>query len=350
MSTCTLLALAGFSFFAQTLAGPQPLAACDCYITDTGDYFTNHEFFDFRNGRPASFDSLFRILDTGTYSGGGSVNNVMTPANVVHSMSPSLMQHCSNHHSKSSKIPNNSTPATTSTALTNNPTDPAGHLSLITKNTAGTQTSANLEFKQPVFHGSFRALFSVTGSPGGVAGFFTFGAGGSSEQDIEILTSEAHTQVHYTTHQPGPHPSLNVSLPANADWTNYVTHRLDWIVGLASFNANNGVTQHITQAVPTIPITFSINMWSAGEGWGGVMVPGGEARMNIQWIEAFYNTSGPTAQYAKRDGRGRQYTRRQAGACAHVCHVDGVAEVGVPQPGTGTAKAMASAVPRSTAV
>ncbi|KAL9101429.1 MAG: hypothetical protein Q9163_003301 [Psora crenata] len=121
-------------------------ATCDCYRTDTGDYYANHEFIDFRN-----FEQVFDKLEVPSYHG----NNYMTRQNVI-------------------RHPD--------------------HLQLLTHNN-GSQFSAEIDSKEPVLYGSFRAEFQVTGEPGGVAGFFLYRDGGSNEQDIEILTNEATDQI-----------------------------------------------------------------------------------------------------------------------------------------------------------
>lgn len=65
------------------------LAICDCYKTDAGDVFSKYEFLDFRNGRPATFDNVFRPLDVSGY-GPNTVTNTLTSANVISSRRPSL--------------------------------------------------------------------------------------------------------------------------------------------------------------------------------------------------------------------------------------------------------------------
>ena len=270
-------------------------APCDCYETSAGDYFTTHQFLDFRNGKPSNFEEFFTILAVGNFKG-NNVNNNMLATNV---------------------------------AFQN------GEMSLLTQNDgSGTQQSADMYSNPSMLYGSFRMHAQITGAPGAVAGFFTF-LDANNEQDIEILTSEAHNRIHYTTHDNGGtgtgNPTLNTTI--GSPWTDYNTYRLDWIPSKASFFNNDDPVKELTTAVPTKACTLNVNMWSAGEGWGGVMAPGGSATLNVQWIEAVYNVSAAATsrvkRYAANDASYNE--RRQAGSCTTICKVDGVATVGTPE-------------------
>ena len=281
-----------FSSFATLLLASQSLAAapCDCYKTSAGDYFTTYQFLDFRNGKPTNFDDFFTYLESPTY-GGNTVKNTMSSANIAFK---------------------------------------EGAMSLLTKNDGtGLQQSADIYSKPSMLHGSFRMHAQITGAPGAVAGFFTY-LDAYNEQDIEILTNEADDQIHYTDHDNGGtgtgNPTLNTTFSGSR--TNYNTYRLDWVPSKASFIANDGPAKVLTTAGPTKACTLNVNMWSAGEGWGGPMAPGGSATLNVQWIEAVYN---PSAAAPSRVRRSEIHHRRQAGSCTNVCNVDGVAKVGTPE-------------------
>lgn len=293
--------LSALSLVSQTISTAATGTACDCYETSAGDFFDTHQFLDFRNGKPANFDEFFHILAVDNYKG-NTVNNDMVAANVAFK---------------------------------------DGDMSLLTINDgSGTQKSADMYSNPSMLYGSFRMHALITGAPGAVAGFFTF-LDAFNEQDIEILTDEGHSQIHYTTHDNGGtgngNPTLNTTLAGGGSWTDYNTHRFDWIPSKASFYANDAPVKEITTAVPTKPCTLNVNMWSSGDQWGGPMAVGRSATLAVQWIEAVYNASAPAAASSSRVRRGAangassRYEARQTGGCERVCKVDGVAEVGTPE-------------------
>ena len=285
------------SFVALLLVG-RSLAAgtCDCYETSAGDYFTTHQFLDFRNGKPTNYDAFFTTLKSADY-GGDTVKNSMSSANI---------------------------------AFDN------GAMSLLTKNDGtGLQQSADIYSIPSMLHGSFRMHAKITGAPGAVAGFFTY-LDDYNEQDIEILTNEAENQIHYTTHDNGGtgtgNPTFNTTFSGSR--ADYNTYRLDWTPSKSSFITNNDPAKVLTTAVPTKACTLNVNMWSAGQGWGGAMAPSGSATLDVQWIEAVYNPgAAPTSRVRRSQSHGASHLDpRQAGSCAKVCKVDGVAHVGTPEP------------------
>ena len=170
----------------------------------------------------------------------------------------------------------------------------ADHLELLTNKKNGQQYSTSVESKDghKVFYGSFRARFSVTGSAGGVAGFFTFLDGGQNEADIEILTNEPKSQIHYTNHltDGGPNPTLQPNVNG-LDWSQYRTHRFDWTNKATTFFLDDKQTGKLDKGMPTKESTLIMNMWSSGPKWGGVMKDGEQAIMSVQWMQAFYNQS-----------------------------------------------------------
>lgn len=297
MHSFSAAVVAAFSLYVHTVCSAAASPACDCYQTSTGDIFTTHQFLDFRNGKPAEFDKFFTILAVDNYKW-NTVNNNMVAGNV---------------------------------AFEN------GAMTLLTTNDgSGTQKSADMYSNPSMLYGSFRMHAQVTGAAGAVAGFFTY-LDAYNEQDIEILTNEADNQIHYTTHDNGGtgngNPTLNTTI--GASWREYSTHRLDWTSAKASFSSNADAAKELTTAVPTKPCTLSVNMWSAGDEWGGAMAPGQSATLSVQWIEAVYNgtASAPppsrVRRYASQDAA--QLEPRQAGKCNSVCKVDGVAVPGIPE-------------------
>lgn len=257
---------------------PQALAVCQCFKIASGEVFTERQILDFREGKPSNFDTFFAPLNT-PYAG-ETVQNQMTSDNVI-------------FH--------------------------PDHLELVTKKKLGVQTSADIESLSELHYGSFRARFSVTGSPGAVAGFFTYKeSGDENEQDIEILTNEAHNQIHYVNHGGGEeNPNFNATM--DADWTQFSTHRFDWTPTASHFFVDDwSKPKTLTEGMPTLDSALILNMWSSGQGWGGEMEEGGSASMKVQWIQVYHNlrAGGSGATNEKRSGF---HGRRQAGEQADVC-------------------------------
>ena len=311
--------LAAFSLVSHGLAD----GSCDCYQTSSGDTFSSYQFLDFRKGKPSNFDSFFTILDVPDYKG-NSVTNSMTTENVAFS---------------------------------------DGAMTLTTKNTgSGLQQSADIYSKTSMLYGSFRMSAKITGDAGAVAGFFVY-LDADNEADIELLTNEASDQIHYTTHDNGgntggtANPTLNTTFSGTR--SDFNTYRFDWISSKVSFIINSDPPKTLTSAVPTKPCTLDLNMWSCGDGWGGAMAAGQSAVMEVQWIEALYGggtgtgTGTEATPVSSAAGRAKTRTkrsesqqtdtppqhRREVGkrqtsgsSCANPCKVDGVAQVGVPEP------------------
>ena len=292
MHTSIKLSAATLLFVLRSLVAAQ--SQCGCYQTSAGDYFGNYQFLDFRNGKPSNYDTFFTPLEVADY-GPLDVKNTMTSANIGF----------------------------------NN-----GVMSLLTENNGG-QTSADIYSNPTMLYGSFRMHAQITGASGAVAGFFTY-LDANNEQDIEILTDEAENQIHYTDHDDGGagngNPTLNTTFSGSR--TDFNTYRLDWVPSKASFIVNNDQPKELTAAVPTAPCTLDVNMWSAGNGWGGYMAEGQSATLNIQWIEAVYNPgSGAKSRVRRAESQSSSsIERRQSGACANPCKVDGVAQRGQPEP------------------
>jgi hypothetical protein len=105
----------------------------------------------------------------------------------------------------------------------------------------------------------------------------------------------------------------NTTAVTRSEWNEY---RVDWSPGLTEWLVNNVSVAKKTYGVPTQPCHFNINMWSNGGEWSGEMQDGGEARVDVEWVEMVFNVSGAAAL---------------PGACAKVCGVDGQAGLGSPR-------------------
>ncbi|OJJ43609.1 hypothetical protein ASPZODRAFT_161507 [Penicilliopsis zonata CBS 506.65] len=172
------------------------------------------------------------------------------------------------------------------------------HLTLRTYRHPGFSSTAEMEHQErEIWHASLRVRARVTGSPGAVAGIFTY-RDDSTESDIEILTRDRVDHIRYTN-QPTVdrhgHPiadaSTEMTLPPGVQWSQWHTHRLDWTDAISSWYLDDQLLLTKAYGTPKAPSHFIINLWSNGGYWSGNMAVGGAAYMEIEWIEMFYNTS-----------------------------------------------------------
>lgn len=78
--------------------------------------------------------------------------------------------------------------------------------------------------------------------------------------------------------------------------------------------------------MPRKPSGVILNMWSDGGEWSGIMPVGGQAELQVQWVQVLFNTSGKN----KRSDMDWLVKRREKG-CKVVCAVDGVNRTGWPE-------------------
>ncbi|EGE82211.1 endo-1,3(4)-beta-glucanase [Blastomyces dermatitidis ATCC 18188] len=140
---------------------------------------------------------------------------------------------------------------------------------------------------------NFRLRLPPTGA---VAGIFTYHSA-SVESDIEILTADPHTLIHYAN-QPDWDPLTDLEIPGAATivelpvpWTSWATHRLDWFPNMSRWYLNNKLQAENDYHVPDKPSMLVLNLWSDGGEWSGNMTMGSTALMGIEWIEVAYNIS-----------------------------------------------------------
>ncbi|PGG96032.1 hypothetical protein GX51_08018 [Blastomyces parvus] len=131
---------------------------------------------------------------------------------------------------------------------------------------------------------------------GAVAGIFTYHST-NIESDIEILTADPHTHIHYAN-QPDWDPLTDLEIPGAATivelpvpWTSWATHRLDWFPNMTRWYLNNELQAENDYRVPDKPSMLALNLWSDGGEWSGNMTLGSSVLMGIEWIEVVYNIS-----------------------------------------------------------
>lgn len=184
---------------------------------------------------------------------------------------------------------------------------------------------------------SLRVLLRVHGDAGAVAGIFTY-LSDTAESDIEILTRDPSSHVHYSN-QPvedaegnvNSQATMNVSMPANRRWTDWAVHRLDWTPGRSVFFVDGRETGRIEVNVPTQPSMVILNMWSNAGSWSGRMKSGGQAWLDVQYVEMAFNTSSSQTSYSNMNADNRDMV---------VCTLDKV--VGEPRKSAASSRAVAS--------
>jgi beta-glucanase (GH16 family) len=181
-----------------------------------------------------------------------------------------------------------------------NTTNPTGsYLTLATqRDSKSAQLAGELDFTAAnITYASIRVLARVSGDAGAVAGLFTY-HDDDSESDIELLTRDPTSKVHYSN-QPTTDDSGNTiagstyndSISTTGDYTTWNVYRLDWFDGTSVWYVNGVKDATTTVNVPASESMFILNMWSNNGSWSGSMAEGGSAKMEVQWIEMAFNTS-----------------------------------------------------------
>jgi beta-glucanase (GH16 family) len=136
------------------------------------------------------------------------------------------------------------------------------------------------------------------GASGAVAAFFIY-HNDTTESDIEIMTRDSSSQVHYSN-QPTTDPdtdapilgaTYNTSLAAQRSTSVWNVYRLDWIARRSVWYVNGEQTASTQVNVPSTESMIILNMWSNGGNFSGRMQTGGEAWFDIQWVELLFNTT-----------------------------------------------------------
>ncbi|KOS20674.1 Endothelin-converting enzyme 2 [Escovopsis weberi] len=186
---------------------------------------------------------------------------------------------------------------------------------------------------------SMRMLARTLGGAGAVTGMFTYRdetgqLADVQESDIEILTRGPRDKIQYTN-QPSytddgrdiPQATTNSTTP---DWSDWVTHRLDWTPKEVVWYVNGMTVSRIRFQTPKQASDLHFSAWSDGGVWSGVMDMGHEAFQHIQWIEVLYNTTDEDVLKGSGGGGGgpglHKRSRKKKKKCNVVCTVDGPQE------------------------
>ncbi|KAI0548008.1 concanavalin A-like lectin/glucanase domain-containing protein [Xylaria curta] len=307
----TLVSATALSLVA-TLAQGRPLeeaaaaADCNCYkaAADSTAHFVNRRFFDFRN--IANPSTPAPIVGSGADGAAGATHPYFSTAEWTNTW-----------HTQSWSTPGEGVARQNS--LNNVFIAPAqdgeqgsSHLTLRTVRQSDYQSTAEVESATADYqYLTMRMLARSRGSSGAVTALFTYTANPDvQEADIEFRTQTALNQVQYTN-QPGtvngeeqPEATRVVSL--SGPWTEWQEHRYDWTPGSSDWYVDGKKVASIQFQTPTAPLSVIMNVWSDGGVWSGVMAPGGEAEMQVQWLDLTFNS---TSQQAP-------------GACSNVCVID----------------------------
>jgi len=206
-----------------------------------------------------------------------------------------------------------------------------------------------------LYHASLRFRARILGSPGAVAGLFTF-VDDTNESDIEILTSDPTTTYRYTN-QPATNkhgddvPQASKMIGGLPAWNEWRDMRIDWLPGMSRWFLDGSFVAGSTYSVPRKPSGLVLNMWSDGGVWSGNMSVGNSAELQIEWIQVLFNTSGSRDGPGGKRGGGKNKRsnlrtwmddlieqgmktfekREKERTCTVICRVDGVEKIGYPE-------------------
>ncbi|KAI9147474.1 Concanavalin A-like lectin/glucanase, subgroup [Paramyrothecium foliicola] len=307
------------SAFAQTVVDD---SECDCYLIDGSapTYYKDHGFWDFRSLSEHALASPPVVPDTVQ----GNIDADFPNAYLNWNSGFTEYWGPQNWENGNATFPNVN--SYNNLYIARNEGGESD--TMLTMRTARVdpdfQTSAEFESRWLNDHASMRMHARTHGSPGACTAMFTFlwadRYEDRQESDIEVLTNDPTSQIHYTN-QPSyieetdtvvPGASNQLTLPNGGTWDQWHTHRLDWTPGMTTWSFDGQETFAMAFQVPKDPSQIVFNAWSDGKpGWTGLMPVGGAAYQDIQWIEILANV---TTQES----------------CPRVCSVDLSPELGKP--------------------
>ncbi|KAI1341288.1 concanavalin A-like lectin/glucanase domain-containing protein [Xylariaceae sp. FL0016] len=281
---------------------------CDCYkATDAStDFFAHRKFFDFRDRSGAAVPDP--IVGRDADAAAGVTNSYFSSAEWTDTWG---MQNWATSGGPVYRVNSFNNiylaPDTDDSPASNT------HLVMRTLRQDDYQSTAEFESVSGQYqYLSMRMLARTRGDSGACTSMFTYlGSDPVQEADLEIRTLTGTSQIQYTN-QPSLDAAGNVVdaatrvVDAATPWTQWQEHRHDWTPAASAWYVDGAETARISFQVPTGPLTVLFNAWSDGGEWSGVMAAGGEAEMQIQWIDLTYNNTAEPA----------------ASACSNVCSVD----------------------------
>ncbi|KAH8805811.1 concanavalin A-like lectin/glucanase domain-containing protein [Xylogone sp. PMI_703] len=389
---------------------------CALFVTTgpTSSYFTHHRFYDFRSLLPVAgtfnggdiTSAIPAIISSPNISVNEDVTNeyfrsqVWTPnweiqawsrnltpmtlntdANTDPGVLASMVMSSNNvyieidEESQNEKTEKEQNAITVRNTIRDSKENYSTHLTLRTARLETFQTAAEIDstLKDYQFLSvRFEAL--VKGPVGACAGMFTYHALPASfsnnstldsntttaaatvqESDIEILTSDPSSSIHFTN-QPSqdasghaiPGATTNTTITSSSggkrktknaasfDRSKWNIYRMDWTADQTAWYVNGISVANISINVPRDPMGLVVNMWSDGGGWSGEMEVGEAAFLQVKWIEVVFNVSdGSSSGYdAGNDEVRPDGLLKRDGGDEAVCIIgDGVRSSGVARAG-----------------
>ncbi|KAI1212954.1 glycoside hydrolase family 16 protein [Annulohypoxylon truncatum] len=320
---------------------------CNCYLTNgsSGHYFTTHKFFDFRDmsdvaGVPALItdpDESAQAGVTSEYFSSSDWSDYWTLQSWNNSASLKsddsdasvLMIHSLNN-----------------VYIEENGDDDANSKTFLTLRTARLKDyQSSCEFESTIrdYHFlSVRMYARTLGAPGAVTAMFTYKDPGDDtklsavqESDLEIRTIDPPDHIQYTN-QPSytskglevQEATRNVTIPNKRDWTNWAVYRMDWSPDNTTWYIDGDQVASISFQTPHDPSMVLFNAWSDGGSWTGNMSVATEARLQVQWIELVYNTTGGSSQKRDLIDLAGYFEKRGDDSCANICSIDKTTKTG----------------------
>ncbi|RWA14255.1 hypothetical protein EKO27_g879 [Xylaria grammica] len=323
---------------------------CNCYLTnDTSkNYFTTHDFFDFRAlSQYAKVSSP--IADPYDSSDADETSNYFLDDHWTNAWG---IQRWNNSDTvDSGDVPVLLVNSPNNIYIENNEDEDASSETFLTMRTLrykDYQSAAEFESISKAYHFlSVRMYARTIGAPGAVTAMFTYRDDGDStkltsvqESDLEIRTMDPKDKVQYTN-QPSynaagydiPQSTRNATTPVQADWTQWSVHRMDWSPKNTTWYIDGRQVASIAFQVPRDPSQVIFNAWSDGGEWSGNMTIGSEAYLQIQWIEIVYNSTGDAKTTDKRNedtALSLSNAKRDGEGCQNICSIDDTPTTGTP--------------------
>ncbi|MCJ1296956.1 hypothetical protein MMC34_008525 [Xylographa carneopallida] len=146
---------------------------------------------------------------------------------------------------------------------------------------------------QDILYGSVRTTIQVSEVPGTCHGLFYYKSD-NQESDIEILTADLASGIHYTNQATVPGEKSTTTthpLPSNATAVMH-EYRLDWLPGKTVYYLDGVEQQVLVSNVPDVPGSWLWNNWSNGDPEWSAGPPGSDNILKIGRIEMYYNRTG----------------------------------------------------------
>ncbi|KAI1329476.1 concanavalin A-like lectin/glucanase domain-containing protein [Xylariaceae sp. FL0255] len=268
-------------------------ASCDCWTATSSSsaVFQNRSFFDFRDIANPYVPA--NITDKSSDADSGVTNSYFSSSDWTDTWS---IQSWGNSGGDSAYYKQNSqnnvyiSPNDGSSGSTG-----SSYLTLRTTRNSAYQSIAEIDSVATNYNYlTMRMLARTTGSAGACTALFTYDGNTDpvQEADIEILTREPTDTINYTN-QPGgtDGATVDATLPGGAEWSDWLVLRYDWTPGSSEWYVNGELAATIDIQTPTAGLSVILNAWGDGGSWTGVMPVGGQALLDVQWLDIAYNTT-----------------------------------------------------------